>query len=96
MKSKTHSTESRQATDSMERQWWTGSASARNTKGTPVTMDAEIGHIFNSLPPGQDIESQEVADVSDMVRKNITASGYPGSGGFTDPGDTVTGKTYKP
>jgi hypothetical protein len=80
------------ATDAMGRDWFQPGVSARTTKGTPQGM----GYVFNKLPPGQFIEDQDTAHISDMVRKNITSSGYPGSGGFTDEGDTVTGKTYKP
>jgi hypothetical protein len=49
-------------------------------KGTPVAHGAEIGYIFNKLPPGMDITEQDVADIRDMELKRITPSGYPGSG----------------
>jgi len=49
-------------------------------KGTPMTRGAEIGYIFNKLPPGMDITEQEVCDIRDMPLKRVTPSGYPGSG----------------
>lgn len=35
---------------------------------------------FNSLPPGMDIEDQEVADIRKMPMKRITPAGFPGDG----------------
>lgn len=45
-------------------------------KGTPSGADAK----FNQLPPGQNIADQECADIRDLPKKEITASGYPGDG----------------
>lgn len=36
--------------------------------------------MFNSLPPGMDIEDQENADIRKMPFKTVTAMGYPGDG----------------
>lgn len=35
---------------------------------------------YNSLPPGMDIEDQELIDVRTMEMKTVTALGYPGDG----------------
>jgi hypothetical protein len=45
-------------------------------KGTPSGMDAK----FNKLPPGENIENQECADVRSLPYKEITPLGYPGDG----------------
>lgn len=47
-----------------------------NKKGAPSGDSAK----FNVLPPGQNIEDQPNADVSEMTMKKITPLGYPGSG----------------
>ena len=50
-------------------------------KGTPFQMGAEIGHVFNRLPPGMFIDNQEIKDIREMPYKEIVAaSGYPGDG----------------
>ena len=50
-------------------------------KGTPVTMGAEIGYIFNRMPPGMDIENQDVADIrAESMKQIVETSGYPGDG----------------
>jgi hypothetical protein len=45
-------------------------------KGTPYGVNA----MFNSLPPGMDIEDQELTDQRKMELKTITGLGYPGDG----------------
>jgi len=45
-------------------------------KGTPHGVTA----FFNSLPPGMDIEDQELTDQRKMEMKTITGLGYPGDG----------------
>jgi hypothetical protein len=45
-------------------------------KGTPWGVNA----MFNSLPPGMDIEDQELTDQRKMELKTVTALGYPGDG----------------
>lgn len=45
-------------------------------KGTPQGEKAT----FNRLPPGMDIESQDVHDETSMELKTITPMSYPGSG----------------
>ena len=52
-------------------------------KGTPVTYGAEIGYIFNRLPPGMNIEKQQVADIrAEPYKEIVSADGYPGDGGY--------------
>jgi hypothetical protein len=45
-------------------------------KGTPWGVNA----MFNSLPPGMDIEDQELTDQRKMEMKTVTGLGYPGDG----------------
>jgi len=45
-------------------------------KGTPYG----VGAMFNSLPPGMDIEDQENADIRAMEYKEVTDLSYPGDG----------------
>lgn len=45
-------------------------------KGTPFGVNA----FFNSLPPGMDIEDQELTDQRKMEMKTVTNLGYPGDG----------------
>jgi hypothetical protein len=45
-------------------------------KGTPSGESA----MFNKLPPGMDITSQEVTDQRDMPMKRIISESYPGDG----------------
>jgi hypothetical protein len=45
-------------------------------KGTPFGVNA----FLNSLPPGMDIEDQELTDQRKMEMKTVTALGYPGDG----------------
>lgn len=45
-------------------------------KGTPFGVTA----MFNSLPPGMDIEDQELTDQRKMEMKYVTDLGYPGDG----------------
>lgn len=45
-------------------------------KGTPHGVTA----MFNSLPPGMDIEDQELTDQRTMELKTVTNLGYPGDG----------------
>ena len=50
-------------------------------KGTPVTMGAQIGYIFNRLPPGMNIMNQDVCDIRDEPMKElVSTAGYPGDG----------------
>lgn len=56
-------------------------------KGTPqgqsVSPSGVSGHIFNCLPPGDNIVNQEVADIkrTDSMRmKKVVDMGYPGDG----------------
>lgn len=56
-------------------------------KGTPnmqaVTPNGITGHIFNQLPPGDNIEDQEVADImrtEKMTVRRVTDGSYPGDG----------------
>lgn len=56
-------------------------------KGTPmgqsVTPAGVSGHIFNQLPPGDNIGDQSVSDISrtdSMKVKKVTDMGYPGDG----------------
>jgi hypothetical protein len=51
-------------------------------KGTPVTYGAQMGHIFNKLPPGMDITNQDVTDQRPMELKKVTMISFPGDGGF--------------
>lgn len=52
-----------------------------NKKGTPYAMGAEIGYIFNRMPPGQEIEDQDTKDIRAQPYKElVSASGYPGDG----------------
>lgn len=46
--------------------------------GTPYGESA----MFNQLPPGMDISSQQYALINEMPLKRITAMGYEGDGGF--------------
>ena len=39
-----------------------------------------VNVFYNTLPPGMDIEDQELLDVRRMQMKVITALGYPGDG----------------
>lgn len=58
-----------------------------NKKGTPYTMGAQIGYIFNRLPPGQDIDDQQTKDIrAEPFKQLVETSGYPGDGwsGSTD------------
>lgn len=50
-------------------------------KGTPVARGAEIGYIFNKLPPGMNLDNQDCADIRAMPTKEIVStSGYAGDG----------------
>ena len=56
-------------------------------KGTPSEFSASpsgvTGHIFNQLPPGDNIGDQEVSDVGrtdTMKVKEVTDMSYPGDG----------------
>lgn len=49
-------------------------------------IDHGVTALFNSLPPGMDIEDQENADIRKMPMKTVTAMGYPGDG-WTDGDD---------
>ena len=53
-----------------------------------VKKNLEFGPsaMYNSLPPGMDIEDQENCDIRKMEMKTITAMGYPGDG-WTDGED---------
>lgn len=52
-----------------------------NKKNTPYAMGAEIGYIFNRLPPGQDIEDQQTKDIrAEPFKQLVETSGYPGDG----------------
>lgn len=39
-----------------------------------------VGAMFNTLPPGMDIEDQELADIRQEPYKEITGKSYPGDG----------------
>jgi hypothetical protein len=45
-------------------------------KGTPYGVNA----MFNSLPPGMDIEDQELTDQRKMELKTVVGLSYPGDG----------------
>lgn len=45
-------------------------------KGTPYGVSA----MFNTLPPGMDIEDQENADIREEPYKQLTNKSYPGDG----------------
>lgn len=53
--------------------------------GYLVKKNLEFGPsaMYNTLPPGMDIEDQENCDIRKMEMKTITAMGYPGDG-WTD------------
>lgn len=50
--------------------------------GYLVKKNLEYGPdvMYNSLPPGTDIEDQENCDIRQMEMKTITSMGYPGDG----------------
>lgn len=39
-----------------------------------------VGAMFNTLPPGMDIEDQEIADIREEPYKQVTNKSYPGDG----------------
>lgn len=43
-------------------------------------LEYGVNAFYNSLPPGMDIEDQEIADIRSMEMKQITDLGYPGDG----------------
>ena len=43
-----------------------------------------VNAMFNSLPPGMDIEDQENCDIRKMPMKTIVSMGYPGDGWATE------------
>jgi hypothetical protein len=45
-------------------------------KGTPSGESA----MFNHMPPGMDIDNQEMVDIRQMKLKKITSMGYEGDG----------------
>ena len=47
-----------------------------------VKKNLEFGPnaLYNSLPPGMDIEDQECCDIRAMELKTVTSMGYPGDG----------------
>lgn len=47
-------------------------------KGTPYGVEA----MFNTLPPGMDIEDQETTDIRKMPYREIVGKSYPGDGAF--------------
>lgn len=47
-----------------------------NSKGTPSGEGAK----FNKMPPGMDIEDQEVSDIRSMPEREVTGLSYPGDG----------------
>jgi len=50
-------------------------------KGTPFVMGAQIGYIFNRMPPGMFIDNQDVADIRvEPYKEIVNANGYPGDG----------------
>jgi hypothetical protein len=55
-------------------------------KGTPVAHGAEIGYIFNKLPPGMNIDRQDCSDIRSLEMKRVVSQSYPGDGweGSTD------------
>lgn len=57
---------------------WTGI----KTEGYLVKKNLPYGvnAMYNSLPPGMDIEDQEITDQRVMEMKTITRMGYPGDG----------------
>lgn len=57
---------------------WTGI----KTEGYLVKKNLAYGvnAMYNSLPPGMDIEDQEITDQRKMEMKTITGLGYPGDG----------------
>lgn len=44
---------------------------------------------YNSLPPGMDIEDQEVCDIRMMPMKVVTSMGYPGDGWADESSDAM-------
>ncbi len=57
---------------------WTGikDTGYLDKKGTPSGVTA----MFNTLPPGMNIDDQELTDQREMPMKTITRMGYPGDG----------------
>ncbi len=54
-------------------------------KGTPYAMGAEIGYIFNRMPPGQELTDQQVCDIrAQPFKELVDTAGYPGDG-WTGP-----------
>lgn len=47
-------------------------------KGTSPGDPADL----NEMPPGMNIEDQEMSDIRDMPLKKIVPLSYPGDGGF--------------
>lgn len=45
-------------------------------KGTPQGDGAKL----NIMPPGMDIDDQDIYDGREMPRKDVTSTGYPGDG----------------
>lgn len=45
-------------------------------KGTPQGMEA----MFNKMPPGMDIDNQDVVDINAMPFKKLVNTDYPGDG----------------
>ncbi len=43
-------------------------------------LEYGVNAFYNTLPPGMDIEDQEIADIRSMEMKQITDLGYPGDG----------------
>lgn len=50
-------------------------------KGTPYGESAK----FNYLPPGMDIDNQEIVDIRSMPYKELTDLSYPGDGWEPSP-----------
>lgn len=46
-----------------------------NKKGTPSGKA-----MLNTMPPGEDISNQKIADINEMPLKKVTGMGYPGDG----------------
>lgn len=47
-----------------------------NKKGTPSGKSA----MFNALPPGSNIDDQDLCDIREMPYKEVTSKSYPGDG----------------
>lgn len=68
--------------ETLDKPGFSSNASHITKKGTPVTTGAEIGYVFNKLPPGMDITNQDVTDQRSMPMKKLVDLSYPGDSPF--------------